>query len=71
MKYQADGSIKRFKARLVAQGFSQMYRIDYTETFALTIRRESLKIFLAIATMLGMILFQMNVIGAYLESFFR
>ena len=38
------------------------------ETFASTIRRKSLRIFLAIATMLGMILIQMDVIGAYLES---
>ena len=45
-----------------------MHGIDYTETFAPTIRRESLRIFLAIATMLGMILIQMDVIGAYLES---
>ena len=68
VKYQADGSIKRFKARLVAQSFSQVYGIRYTKTIAPTIRRKSIKIFLAIATMLGMIFFQMNVIGAYLES---
>lgn len=39
------------------------------ETFAPTIRRELLQIFLAIVTMLGMILLQMDIIGAYLESF--
>ena len=38
------------------------------ETFAPIIRRKSLRIFLAIATMLGMILMQMDIIGAYLES---
>lgn len=45
-----------------------MYGIDYKETFAPTIRWESVRIFLAIATMLGTILLQMDVIGAYLES---
>ena len=68
VKYNSDSSIERYKARLVAQRFYQVHRIDYTETFAPTIRHESLRIFLAIATMLGMILIQMDVIGAYLES---
>lgn len=68
VKYHPDGSIERYKARLVAQGFAQVHGIDYTETFAPTIRRESLRIFLAITALLGMILLQMDVIGAYLES---
>ena len=68
LKYNSDGSIETYKARFVAQGFSQVHGIDYMETFAPTIRRESLRIFLAIATMLEMILMQMDVIGAYLES---
>ena len=68
MKYNSDGSIERNKTRLVAEIFSQIHEIDYTETFAPTIRCESLRIFLAIATMLGIILMQMDVIGEYLES---
>ena len=40
VKYQANASIERFKARLVAQNFSKVHEIDYTETFAPTIRRE-------------------------------
>ena len=48
-----------------------MHRIDYTEIFVPTIRRKSLKIFLAIARMLRMELLQINVIGAYLESLLR
>ena len=70
VKYNSDGSIKRYKARLIIQEFYQVYEIDYKETFAPTIRYKSLRIFLAIATMLGMILIQMDIIGAYLESAF-
>lgn len=52
VKYNPDKSIKKCKARLVTQGFSQVYVINYTETFMPAIRQELLQIFLAIATML-------------------
>lgn len=38
LKYAEDGSIVRYKARLVARGFTQVHGIDYEETFAHTIR---------------------------------
>ncbi|XP_047332615.1 uncharacterized mitochondrial protein AtMg00820-like [Impatiens glandulifera] len=34
IKRKADGSIDRYKSRLVAQGFSQKYGEDYEETFS-------------------------------------
>lgn len=68
VKYKSDDFIEKYKARLIAQGFSQVYRLNYMKIFAPTIRRESLKILLAIATMLGMILIQMNVVEVYLEN---
>ena len=68
VKYQANSSIERFKPHLVTQGFFQVHGIDYTETFATIIRRESLRIFLAIALILEMILLQIDIIGAYLEN---
>ena len=68
VKYKLDDSIERYKVRLVAQGFSQVHGIAYTETFSPTIRRKSLRIFLANAAMLGMILIQRDVVGAYLQS---
>lgn len=67
-KYYPDSLIKRYKDCLIAQGFFQLHEIDWSKTFTSTIRWESLKIFLAIAVMLGMILLQVDVINAYLES---
>lgn len=53
VKYNPDGSVTRFKAQLVDQGFSQVPGIDYVESFAPTVRRESLRIYLAICALLG------------------
>jgi hypothetical protein len=48
VKYTPIGLINRYKARLVAQGFSQSLGDDYLETFSLIIRAESLRVLLAI-----------------------
>jgi Reverse transcriptase (RNA-dependent DNA polymerase) len=48
LKFKPDGSLERYKARLVARGFSQQYRIDYTETFAPTVRIATLRAFMAV-----------------------
>ena len=49
IKQQADGSISKFKARLVARGFTQVEGLDYFETYAPVVRVESLRTMLAIA----------------------
>ena len=68
VKYHPDGSVARFKARLVAQGFSQVQGVDFSETFAPTVRRRSLQIYLALCMMLNLIIHQMDMVGTYLES---
>ena len=44
----ADGTLERFRARAVAQGFSQARGFDFEDTFAPVIRYESLRLLIAI-----------------------
>nr|XP_033509640.1 uncharacterized mitochondrial protein AtMg00820-like [Nicotiana tomentosiformis]XP_033509641.1 uncharacterized mitochondrial protein AtMg00820-like [Nicotiana tomentosiformis]XP_033509642.1 uncharacterized mitochondrial protein AtMg00820-like [Nicotiana tomentosiformis]XP_033509643.1 uncharacterized mitochondrial protein AtMg00820-like [Nicotiana tomentosiformis] len=50
VKHKADGSIERFKARLMAKGFTQTYRVDYQETFAHVAKMNTIRILLSCAT---------------------
>ncbi|GKB42022.1 retrovirus-related pol polyprotein from transposon TNT 1-94 [Tanacetum coccineum] len=56
------------KARLVAQGYSQEEEIKYDETFAPVARLEAIRIFLAFATYMNFIVFQMDVKSAFLNG---
>ena len=58
----------RNKARLVAQGYSQMERVDYDETFGPVARIKSIRILLALACYLKFKLYQMDVKTAFLNG---
>ena len=67
-KQDENGVIVRNKARLVAQGYSQMEGIDYEETFTPIFRLESTRILLAIACSFRIKLYQMDVNSAFLNG---
>ncbi|KAJ9561278.1 hypothetical protein OSB04_006438 [Centaurea solstitialis] len=68
IKTKLDGSIDRYKARLVVKGFNQEYGIDYEETFASVARVTSVRSLLAIAATKHWPLFQMDVKNAFLNG---
>nr|GEY23024.1 putative reverse transcriptase, RNA-dependent DNA polymerase [Tanacetum cinerariifolium] len=60
------GIVVRNKARLVAQGHRQEELIDYDEVFAPVARIEAIRIFLAFASYMGFIVYQIDVKSAFL-----
>ena len=68
LKSGPDGSIERYKARLVAQGFFQKYGTDYDKTFRPVVRLESLRTMIALAVQHGLKLYQVDVTTAFLNG---
>ena len=68
IKYLSNGDIERYKARLVARGFTQTYGDDYTDTFAPVAKLHTVRVILSLATNLDWELWQMDVKNAFLQG---
>jgi hypothetical protein len=66
-KQGEGGEVVRNKARLVAQGFSQVEGLDFGETFAPMSRLKAIRILLAFFASKGFKLYQMDVKNAFLN----
>ena len=49
VKYKSDGSVERFKYRLVAKGFQQLAGIDFFETFSLVFKPSTIRVIFSLA----------------------
>ncbi|GJZ14438.1 retrovirus-related pol polyprotein from transposon TNT 1-94 [Tanacetum coccineum] len=68
VKLDELGGIPKNKAPLVARGYRQEEGIDFEESFALVARLDDIRIFLAYAAHMNMIVYQMDVKTAFLND---
>ncbi|GJW35256.1 retrovirus-related pol polyprotein from transposon TNT 1-94 [Tanacetum coccineum] len=71
VKLDEYGGVLKNKARLVAKGYRQEEGIDFEESFALVVRIEAIRIFLAYAAHKNMVVFQMDVKMTFLNGILK
>eukprot|EP00249_Psilotum_nudum_P004748 c18249_g1_i1 orf=2-607(-) len=68
VKYRSDGTLDKFKARLVAQGYSQVEGFDFEDSFSPIIWMTTIHIILAMATYRKWPMYQMDVKSTFLNG---
>ncbi|GJZ83683.1 retrotransposon protein, putative, ty1-copia subclass [Tanacetum coccineum] len=64
-----DGIVHTYKARLIAKGYTQLYGVDYEETFSPVDDIRAIRILIAIATFYDYEIWQMDVKTAFLNGY--
>ena len=68
IKYKADRSIDRYKARLVEKGFTLTHSIDYLETLSLVAKLNTVRVLLSLVANLDWPLHQLDVKNVFLHG---
>nr|GEV01052.1 zinc finger, CCHC-type [Tanacetum cinerariifolium] len=67
-KMKVDGTVDKFKARLVIQGFRQKEGIDYFDTYAPVVRITTIRLLLDLVAIQNLVIHQMDVKTAFLNG---
>ena len=68
VKHNSDGSVSRYRARLVAKGYAQTYGIDYEETFNPMNKMATVHAIIAVVASKNWVLHQMDVKNVFLHG---
>ena len=62
-----DDSLNKLKVRLITRDFSQIFEVDYMNTFASTVKFDTLRLFLIFVALKDLHCHQMNINNAFIE----
>ncbi|KAJ7959373.1 Retrovirus-related Pol polyprotein from transposon TNT 1-94 [Quillaja saponaria] len=68
VKVHPDGSVDRLKDRLVAKGYTQVYGVDYSETFSPVAKITSVRVFISLVAIFDWPFYQLDIKKAFLHG---